>query len=97
MSMHSRSLSGHHFAMNHNTRSNRGGLRRGQQRAAYVHQLNSERRGTGTATGTTGTTARTGTTGTSTGARTDADDARAGTTTGTGAGTTGRTGVGAEH
>jgi hypothetical protein len=37
--MHSRG-----FTMDHNVRSNRGGFRRGEERAAFVHRLNNERR-----------------------------------------------------
>jgi hypothetical protein len=86
--MHSHGFSGRHFAMNHNTRSNRGGLRRGQQRASYVHRLNSERRGTRTAsTGTRGTTATTGTRGTTAASTGTTGSTTA--TTGTGTGTTG--------
>jgi hypothetical protein len=63
-----RSRDGHRFAMN-NQRSNRGGLRRGHERASYVPRLNGERREaregdrTGTRTGTSGggTGSRTGT------------------------------------
>ena len=41
--MLSRGYSARQVAMSSNLRSNRGGLRRGQQRAAYVHGLNSQR------------------------------------------------------
>jgi len=90
MSMHSHGVSGRHFAMNHNVHSNRGGLRRGQERAAYVHRLNSERRGTreaGARAGTTSTTASTGTRGTTAASTGTTGGTTA--TTGTGTGTTG--------
>jgi hypothetical protein len=64
-STHSHDSSGHQSAMN--DRSNRGGLRRGAERASYVHGLNSERRGTSGAGEHTGTTATTGTSTTRTG------------------------------
>jgi hypothetical protein len=41
--MPGRGYRGGHVAMNSNLRSNRGGLRRGQERASYVHGLNSQR------------------------------------------------------
>ncbi len=57
--MPSRSIGGGHFAMNNNLRSNRGSLRRGQERAAYVHPLNSQRRTAGTNSAINGSTTRT--------------------------------------
>ena len=40
---HSHSFGGNHAAASGNLRSNRGGLRRGHERAAYVHRLNHQR------------------------------------------------------
>jgi hypothetical protein len=83
-----RSFGGRQVAMNGNLRSNRGGLRRGHERAAYVHRLNNERRDTGETDGRTRTT---GTNATGRGGTTSAGSS-AGGTTATGGATSGTSG-----
>ena len=93
-------VGGHQLAMNGNLRSNRGGLRRGHERAAYVHRLNNERRDTretdgrtrGVGTNATSRGGGTSSTGSSTAGTTATGGATSGasdSTTATGGGTTG--------